>query len=190
MGLHRPIAHLNTTLKPDFIVIDHICGDLDFEEGGNPVVRNCVMTALDPVLVDAYVCSLLHVPQEKVPYIGMAEALGVGSADLSSLCLVTCEGEPYEDLPERSLLDVSYTVDESDSCSACYASLVPALEQLAAEGLLEKLDSPIAIGQGHRGKSGKLGIGNCTMGFEICVRGCPPSSEEITAKLREVLRER
>ena len=48
LGLHRPIAHLSTVLKPDFIVIDHICGDLDFEEGGNPVVRNCVMAALDP----------------------------------------------------------------------------------------------------------------------------------------------
>ncbi len=190
MGLHRPIAHLNTYLKPDYIVIDHICGDLDFEEGGNPVVRNCVMAALDPVLVDAYVCSLLHVPQETVPYIGMAEALGVGSADISQLRLITCEGEPFEDLPERKLLDVSYTVNESESCSACYASLVPALEQLAAEGLLEKLDVSIAIGQGHRGKHGKLGVGNCTMGFETCIRGCPPSEEEIAAGLRKYLQER
>ena len=189
LGLHRPIAQLNTILKPDFIVIDHICGDLDFEEGGNPVVRNCVMAALDPVLVDTYVCSLLHVPREKVPYIGMAEALGAGSADLSTLRLITCEGEPFEDLPERKLLDVSYTVNESDSCSACYASLVPALEQLAGEGLLERMDVPIAIGQGHRGKSGKLGVGNCTIGFDACIRGCPPSTEEIVEGLKKVLSE-
>ena len=60
MGLHKPIAHLQKGIRQDFIVIDHICGDLDFEEGGNPVVRNCVMAALDPVLVDSYACYLMH----------------------------------------------------------------------------------------------------------------------------------
>ena len=38
MGLHKPIAHLNTGIHQDFIVVDNICGDLDFEDGGNPVV--------------------------------------------------------------------------------------------------------------------------------------------------------
>ena len=79
MGLHRPIAHLALGIHQDFIVADHICGDLDFEDGGNPVVRNCIMAAADPVLLDAYVCNLLHYDCSEVPYIGMAEALGAGS---------------------------------------------------------------------------------------------------------------
>lgn len=33
MGLHKPIAHLNTVVRNDFILVDNICGDLDFEEG-------------------------------------------------------------------------------------------------------------------------------------------------------------
>lgn len=186
MGLHRPIAHLNSFIRQDFIVIDHICGDLDFEEGGNPVVRNCVMAAADPVLTDAYVASLLHYEISDVPYIGMAEALGVGSADLSALRLITCEGESYEDLPrERRLLDVRYAVDESDSCSACYGTLIPALERLKNEGLLYRLDGTISIGQGHRGKRGVIGIGNCTSGFDFCVRGCPPAEEDIYRELKE-----
>lgn len=187
MGLHKPIAYLNTFLKPDFIVIDHICGDLTFEEGGNPVVRNCVMAALDPVLVDAFVCSLLHYQTSDVPYIGMAEQLGVGSSDLSSLRLVTCEGEAYEDLPARKLLDVSYTVDESDSCSACYGVLIPALDRLKEEGLLDQLSERISIGQGHRGKTGRLGIGNCTSGFETCIKGCPPREEDIYQGLKQYI---
>ena len=186
MGLHKPIAHLNTGIRQDFIVIDHICGDLSFEEGGSPVTRNCVMTALDPVLVDAYVCSLLGYETSEVPYIGMAESLGVGSSDLSGLRLITCEGDPYEDLPARSVLDVSYAVDEVDSCSACYGVLIPALERLKNEGLLDKLPGNIAIGQGHRGKTGVLGIGNCTSGFDICVRGCPPKEEAIYQQLKEL----
>lgn len=189
MGLHKPIAHLNTFLKPDFIVIDHICGDLTFEEGGNPVVRNCIMAALDPVLVDAFVCSLLHYQTSDVPYIGMAERLGVGSSDLSSLRLVTCEGEAYEDLPARKLLDVSYTVDESDSCSACYGVLIPALDRLKEERLLDQLSDRISIGQGHRGKTGKLGIGSCTSGFETCIKGCPPKEEDIYQQLKTYILE-
>ncbi|MBQ6456194.1 MAG: DUF362 domain-containing protein [Mogibacterium sp.] len=187
MGLHTPIAHLNAGIRPDFIVIDHICGDLSFEEGGDPVTRNCIMTAVDPVLVDSFVCSLLGYETEDVPYIGMSEALGVGSSDLSELRLITCEGEPYEDLPSHSILDVSYAVDEVDSCSACYGVLLPALRRLKEEGLLEKLHDRIAIGQGHRGKTGPLGVGNCTAGFDICVRGCPPAEEDIYKQLKEVI---
>ena len=185
MGLHRPIAHLNSFIRQDFIVVDHICGDLDFEEGGNPVVRNCVMCAADPVLTDAYICSLLQYKTDDVPYIRMAEALGVGSADLSALRLITCEGESREDLPsERRLLDVRYAVDESDSCSACYGTLIPALERLKNEGLLDRLDGTISIGQGHRGKTGGTGIGNCTSKFDFCVKGCPPSEEDIYSGLK------
>lgn len=40
LGLHKPIAHLNMGIHQDFIVVDNICGDLDFEDGGNPVVMN------------------------------------------------------------------------------------------------------------------------------------------------------
>ncbi len=187
MGLHKPIAHLNTYLKPDFIVVDHICGDLSFEEGGNPVTRNCIMAAVDPVLVDSFVCSLLHYQISDVPYVGLAERLGVGSSDLSSLRLITCEGEAYEDLPARNLLDVSYTVDESDSCSACYGVLLPALDRLKEEGLLEQLNCQISIGQGHRGKTGKLGIGNCTSGFETYIKGCPPKEEDIYRELKNYI---
>ena len=185
MGLHKPIAHLNAGIRQDFIVIDHICGDLSFEEGGDPVTRNCIMTAVDPVLVDAYVCSLMDYETEEVPYIGMAENLGVGSSDLSALRIITCEGEPYEDLPAHRILDVSYAVDEADSCSACYGVLIPALERLKEEGLLDGLPCNIAIGQGHRGKKGVLGIGNCTAGFDTFVRGCPPGEEDIYNQLKE-----
>jgi len=58
-GLHQPIAYLNKLLKQDLIIIDGIYGDLDFEEGGNPVKMNRVIAAQDPVLVDSYAADLL-----------------------------------------------------------------------------------------------------------------------------------
>jgi hypothetical protein len=236
-GLHHPIAHLAASVKQDFIVVDHICGDLDFEEGGNPVVRNCVMAAVDPVLVDSYVCHMMNYKLSDVPYIRMAEKLGVGSADLEKLQICQlgygdeneAEGSDKSggsktddangagssetaggrsggqahgkkkvivkrtsvpkasDLPVRhKILEVAYAVDEVDSCSACYGVLIPALDRLKEEGLLERLPSQISIGQGHRGRTGKLGVGNCTTKFDFCIKGCPPEEEDIYQQLREL----
>ena len=88
MGLHKPIAHLNTVARNDFILVDNICGDLDFEEGGNPVVMNRILAFLDPVLCDSFVCESMGYSPEEVEYITRAEQLGVGSMDTSSANVV------------------------------------------------------------------------------------------------------
>ncbi|MCD8075238.1 MAG: DUF362 domain-containing protein [Lachnospiraceae bacterium] len=189
MGLHKPIAHLNAGIRQDFIVVDHICGDLDFEDGGNPVVRNCIMAARDPVLVDAYVCQLLHYTVDQVPYVRMAEQLGVGSADLSQARITTCGSQPeQEDLPrEHKIVELEDAVCEVESCSACYGYLIPALEMLRQDGLLERLDEKICIGQGYQGKTGKLGIGRCTAGFTHHLNGCPPTEGQMYEFLKDYI---
>lgn len=48
-------------------MVDNICGDLDFEDGGNPVEMNRVLAAVDPVLMDAYVCDMMYYQVEEVP---------------------------------------------------------------------------------------------------------------------------
>jgi len=187
-GLHKPIATLNKAIKQDFIVIDHICGDLDFEDGGNPVVRNCIMAALDPVLVDAYVCKLLGYKVDEVEYVTLAEALKIGSTDIENANIVTIEGDDTEDIVRPSrIMEISYDVEEVESCSACYESLMEALDQLEKEGLLSKLNEKIGIGQGYKGKTGKLGVGDCTKGFEINVHGCPPKAKDIYDVLKNTI---
>ena len=94
MGLHKPIAHLNAGIRQDFIVVDNICGDLDFEDGGNPVVTNRIWAGMDPVLIDSYVCQVMHYEPEDVPYIRLAEKLGVGSSDLKRRTLFTAKKQP------------------------------------------------------------------------------------------------
>ena len=228
LGLHKPIAHLNMGIHQDFIVVDNICGDLDFEDGGNPVVMNRILTALDPVLCDAFVCQILYYKKEDVPYLVMAEELGVGSADLEHANLIqfryekgtkeekikeqgtkkaingkdinrkvkrggnihktACKGWKDVDIPrKRKVVELQDAVEEVESCSACYGYLIPALDMLKQEGLLEKLDCKIAVGQGYRGKSGKLGVGNCTCRFEHFVKGCPPTEMEIYEHLKRSL---
>ena len=187
MGLHKPIAHLQKGIHQDFIVVDHICGDLDFEEGGNPVVRNCIMAALDPVLTDSYACYLMHYTPDDVPYVRMAEALGVGSADLGAAEIISLNdgGADDRELPrERKVLEVSYAVEEVDSCSACYGNLIGALYRLREEGLLDRLNIPISIGQGMQGKKGPLGVGKCTRLFDVSIAGCPPEEEHMYEELK------
>ncbi len=191
MGLHQPIAHLNVGIRQDFVVVDNICGDLDFEDGGNPVVMNRILAAADPVLVDAYVCDLLDYDLADVPYIGLAASLGVGSCDLGR-AQIRCVN-PEQTVPEvprkRKIVELADAVEEVESCSACYGYLIPALERLRQEGLLQRLKEKIAIGQGYRGKNGPLGIGNCTRGFDCYLKGCPPTENEIYDFLKRYLSE-
>lgn len=203
MGLHKPVAHLNQGIRQGFVVVDHICGDLDFEDGGNPVVQNCIMAACDPVLTDAYVCQMLHYQAGEVPYITLAERLGVGSADLSRAEICTysyspetgaelikegsgTEAEKVLPLP-RKVVELQDAVEEVESCSACYGYLLPALDKLKQEGLLGRLGEKICIGQGYQGKTGRLGVGRCTSGFEFSVQGCPPTETQIYEFLKKYI---
>lgn len=190
MGLHKPIAHLGVGIHQDFIVVDNICGDLDFEDGGNPVVMNRILTAVDPVLCDAFVCQMLHYEKEDVPYLVMAEKLGIGCADLERAQIreLNCADGFHTEIPgERKIVALEDAVEEVESCSACYGYLIPALEKLRKEGLLEKLDTRISIGQGYKGKTGRLGIGNCTRNFTSSLKGCPPTETEIYQFLKEYI---
>lgn len=187
MGLHKPIAHLNTVLPPQLILVDNICGDLDFEEGGNPVQMGRIFACLDPVLCDAFVCESMGHRIEEVPYIGYAAALGVGCADTSQ-AHITLLNEPQE--PVRAHVSgrvrrLAQYVDAKNACSACYGSLIYALDRLEEEGLTRGKKQKIAIGQGWRGAACPLGVGNCTRGGACSLGGCPPTALEMAQFLRE-----
>lgn len=189
LGLHKPIAHLNTVCKNDFILVDNICGDLDFEEGGNPVPMNRILCFKDPVLCVAFVCSAMGHDVRAVPYIGMAERLRVGSADLTKANLFELN-EPYrartgpKKLSRRVEKLAGYTAP-LDACSACYGSLIHALSRIEEHGFLRSLKEPICIGQGYQRKAGGIGVGRCTAGCDCSLPGCPPRADDIYAFLTE-----
>ena len=187
MGLHRPIAHLNVAAKNDFILVDGICGDLDFEEGGNPIQSNMLFAARDPVLCDAFAAELIGLAQGEVPYIGLAETLGVGSADLSAATVRQLnEGKNTGQAPKPTgkARHLAAYIKEDSACSACYASLLRALSQME-NGELRRLPGKICVGQGFTGKNGDLGVGRCTADFKKTVGGCPPTAGDILGFLQK-----
>lgn len=180
-GLHRPIAALAGRLKPALTIVDSICGDLDFEEGGTPVQTNRMLLGEDMVALDTYGCSLMGIDPADVPYIGLAERFGAGSASIGELVEL---GRPAEGcaFPKSSgtVKRLTKCVQEDAACSACYGSLVHALHRQGGKGSV-----PICIGQGFKGKRGEgLGIGNCCAGFVEYVEGCPPTAQAIRKKLK------
>ena len=188
MGLHEPIAHLNAGLHQDFVVVDNICGDLDFEDGGNPVVMNRIWAGTDPVLIDSYVCQIMHYTTKDVPYIELADKLGVGSTDLKNSHIVYCEENARKELPKsRKVVELQDAVEEVESCSACYGSLIYALDRLNDMGMLRNCKKKIAIGQGYKGQTGEIGIGHCTCGFEKSCKGCPPKAIDMVEFLKKEL---
>jgi len=190
MGLHKPIAHLNAALPRGCVVVDNICGDLDFEEGGNPVQMNRIWAGKDPVLCDAYACQCLGYDVSEVEYIGIAQRIGVGSADLSCLQVIALNeaGDTVDPRQgTRRIQRLARHVQPDSACSACYGSLIYALNKLDNDGLLRCLNEKVAIGQGCKGKSGKLGVGSCTAKFDRSCKGCPPTAAQMYKFLREYI---
>ena len=200
LGLHEPIGHLSAAIRQDFIIADAVSPDLTFEDGGNPVSLDRLICAADPVLMDAYGAAALGLSLQEVRYIEIAEECGVGCSDLSgadiSYYLEKNEGGrhgyvkaevpslPWERDRSRSVIGLKELVEDVDSCSACYGTLIPALKRLEEEGELRRLPGKICIGQGYRGRTGEFGIGNCTAAFRHTLKGCPPSAEEMYQYLK------
>ena len=184
MGLQKPIAALGAALRPRLIVVDSICGDLNFEEGGTPVQTDRMYLCTDPVQADAYGCALMGIDLDDVPYIALAEQYGAGCADWQPSDLVELNRPSDAAAYTRRgglVADLSRRVHEDKACSACYASLVRAL-YVTGKGKQED----IFIGQGFRGKAPEgLGIGSCCAGAARCVAGCPPTAEAIANMLEE-----
>lgn len=188
MGLHRPIAALNAVLRPALTIVDNICGDLNFEEGGNPVPTNRMILGHDPVQIDALGCRLMGIDLRDVEYIGYAEDWGVGSSAIEEDDLVYLNEPTAAAAPQRPsglVGQLSRNVRQDSACSACYGNLIHALYQYQ-ERTGRAFRKPIRIGQGFAGQTLEgIGVGRCCRGAERCALGCPPSAEAILRMLEE-----
>ena len=189
LGLHKPIAHLNTVIRQDFILADNICGDLDFEDGGNPVVMNRILAFKDPVLCDSFAAESIGYHPYDIGYIRIAEQLGVGSTDVAGANLISLNegGSSIRKIHHTQRVSkLAEYAKPKDACSACYGSLVYALGRINEKHGLHGLPkASIAIGQGYRGKSGELGVGQCTKCFNKSLGGCPPKAVDIVGFLEK-----
>ena len=188
IGLHKPIAVLNKLIKTGYCVVDGICGDLTFEEGGNPVISNRIIAGRDPVMIDSFCAELIGYRIEQISHLVYAKELGIGEFYSKSIKVIEQGDKQYNPsggrLNKRSREAERYAkqIEEDAACSACYSALIYALHRL--NGRL-KTKEKFLIGQGFKGKTGLgQGIGDCSLGFSSCVPGCPPKAVDIVNALK------
>jgi len=186
LGLHKPIALLNKAVATSFCVVDGICGDLSFEEGGNPVWRNMVIVGADPVLIDSYCANLIGYDVSEIGYLMHAKEMKLGSFydENTQVLEMNADKKPMAQ-PEKigtTVASLSKAVDEKSACSACYSALIFALHKNR-----RSFSEKIKIGQGFKNLSGDgIGVGNCACGFSRHIKGCPPKANDIVKFLKSV----
>ena len=188
LGLTDPIAHLGAFFKNEFVVVDNICGDLDFEEGGNPVVMDRIFCGDDPVMIDAFVCRQMGFRLSDVPYIEKAARLRGSSTDLDDVELVVVNDAAVvsDRRPTGAAQRLARYTAPKDACSACFGSLIHALKRMEEDRVLPRNPSaPVCIGQGYQGVGGEIGVGRCTKDCDRHLGGCPPAAADIYDFLRD-----
>jgi len=185
LGIHKPVAALSALIKTGYCVVDGICGDLSFEEGGHPIVSNRIIVGRDPLIVDSFCAELIGYHPDDIEYLSFAKKIGVGSyySQDTKIVELNSQNKPLVDLRGLPAADrYRGLIDEDAACSACYSSLIYALHRLGGRA---RHNGIISIGQGFKGKSGAgIGVGVCTKGFSKCVAGCPPKATDIIEALK------
>ncbi len=187
-GLHGWIAALATVLKPATTLVDGLCGDLDFEEGGNPVPAGRMLLGYDPLRLDAYACRLMGLALSEVEYLGVAEKYGVGTTAITDADVVMLNRPEESGAVGRSsgkARRLGEKLSERQACSACFANAVHALKRLDERRRGGTESRRLCIGQGWRGEEMPgFGIGACCRGArDGNVPGCPPTAEDILRAL-------
>jgi len=187
LGIHRPVAALNALLKPGYNVVDGICGDLSFEEGGNPVKANRIIAGRNGLLLDSFCAELIGYKPDEIEYLSYGKEIGLGEYYSKDTKVVELNSE-YKSVCEvksmRAAEKYRSIIVEDAACSACYSSLIFALYR--SRGKYRSHDK-IHIGQGFKEKNcAGFGIGNCAKGFDKYVAGCPPKATDIMAAIRSL----
>ena len=188
LGLMKPIAALNMLVKPDLTIVDSICGDLDFEEGGTPVETDRMMLSEDSIALDILGASLLGYTPEDVPYIAIGAGYRNHSLDIHDMEIIHVnKPEKGNAKPQGTARRLASYTEPDEACSACYAALIHALKRLEEEGEIYKLKGKrVAVGQGWKGKTMEIGSEICCRNAEHSARGCPPAATDILSMLRKL----
>ena len=156
--IHQKIVNLTKAAKPDWFLVDSLyaCqGNGPFSPYPEDLIKdfNTIAAGADPVAVDTVVEALMgwENPGSNAPYIRLAAAQGLGTDDLSQIEIV---GVPLDQVTRRfnqadtrlQGLFPNVNVIVGAACvPGCTALVRMALDALAVDGTLEKLNQPLHI---------------------------------------------
>ena len=192
LGVHKPLALLNTVIKPAFHLVDGLNGDPGWEEGGSPQDHNLLFLGKDSVSIDSYAARLLGYTPDEIDYINYALDYNIGEL-FTPRDLIDLDSEKSKNidmlgnqtkLKEQKAFFSSF-IEEREACSSCYGHLTSALKSIPdkkLDQLIRTKKLKLFIGQyfvGQQLPTDSVGIGSCTDGAGTICEGCPPSIEKI-----------
>jgi len=135
---------------------------------------------------------LLGYSPDEIEYIGIAESIGAGSANISKANIYEYNSElkkAEKILPSNRAQQLARKVVAREACSACYGGLIHALQRMSDNKTLNLLKDPIYIGQGFKEQPiNGIGIGSCTKNCTQYIHGCPPTAKSIVEFLEAYIK--
>jgi uncharacterized protein (DUF362 family) len=188
-NIHKAVVELNKLIRPSLHIVDGTASRGDS--------KPFVLAGCDPVAVDAVTTSLMGLKPRRIKTISFGHEAGLGEMDFTRMRI---EGDdlkafqmslelPQEELKNRfSLLSL---VGAEDACCGCIFALFSCLAQLESHG--KKMKAPLTVALGETAEVTKgmpcLSLGDCTgkmKGSTLHIGGCPPSREEILARIEKI----
>ena len=98
-----------------------ICGDLSFEEGGNPVTANRIVAGQNPLTVDSYCAELIGYRPGEIEYLTYGREIGVGEyySEKTEIVELNPQNKPLREIRSGRTADkYKSIIDEDAACSA------------------------------------------------------------------------
>jgi uncharacterized protein (DUF362 family) len=197
VDLSRAIAQLNSVLKPDFVLVDGMQGDLSSETGHTPVVMERLLIGTNPVEVDSVVADMLGYAPRSIRHIAYSADAGLGSCDLNTIEVLQLN-QPATEVHFQSPAHYSKRflcqIMADGACCTCMGNLMFALERLQKERSLSNKQR-FLIGQlvemSGAESSQTIAVGRCAVrkvNADIAIDVCPPSGGMIYRRVASAVK--
>ncbi|MFX1297676.1 MAG: DUF362 domain-containing protein [Promethearchaeota archaeon] len=216
-GLHKTLAHLSSIIKPTINIVDGIIGleGIGPVQTGTPIEVGVLIVGDNLIATDAISAFIMGLNPEEIPHIKIANQLGNGPLNPSSIELVgdsiesvkvSFEPAPSSIVGTRQVLswwglpeDQVFLKYSDHWCSMCFMNLMGtiwALRDDAGTQMKNKLYVIADRGEVPTEYEGKLILyGNCQArnkakvhnGDYIFIKGCPPSQMSVYTTLGKTL---
>jgi hypothetical protein len=185
VDLSRAIMQLNSVLKPDFILVDGLQGDLSSETGQTPIAMERLLIGTNPVEIDSVVADMLGYAPRSIQHIAYSADEGLGNCDLNTIEVVSLN-QPTTQVhfqpPAHYSRRFPCKIVADGACCTCMGNLIFALERLQEQRVLSK-QQIFFIGQQAKspvdGTDLTIAVGQCAAGkiqADVCIDVCPPSA--------------
>jgi len=199
-GLSQAIADLNLAVKSQLVIVDGIlCRQGLGYPWSEEIEMDLIVAGKDPVAVDTVLLQIMGINPEEQRHAVLAEALGIGTMDMSRIEVVgekidkvkTFFKRPAEALQSILNLHDFKLISDEKTCTGCRGAMYYFLKSTDDQGKIDQLKELTFVLGKHEtaprefselNKEKTILVGVCTEQYKDLGRhvpGCPPFGSDI-----------